>query len=324
MQIFCAYRQGIVDPETVSTQPTTSSIMANSKVEPKGLSVASDTTSSAAVGVRIPPAWLRPRSALGRLAAGQSLCAKSTEAAPPSLPLKVAYEPQPTKPKPVYATDSKKLLVSPRQRGNVLLEMIRHVAWEYSDIEPDYIFGPCHCAFFLSLRYHNLNPEYIFERLHKLQSTFQLIVLIVLVDVDDAHHPLKELNKFGLTQNVTVMLAWSPLEAARYLECFKASINKPPEDLQPEAGEAGSAAKKDQLALATDFFTALRVVSRSDAAALLSKFGTVSEVIKADKKSLESCIGIGSVKVSIFHIIVTFLGREDLRSTSLRLQKGEY
>ncbi|VDO01671.1 unnamed protein product [Rodentolepis nana] len=75
------------------------------------------------------------------------------------------------------------MLVSSRQRGNPLLELIRHVVWEYAEIEPDYVFGPTQCGFFLSLRYHNLNPGYIFERLQKLTSAYKLIVLIVLVDV---------------------------------------------------------------------------------------------------------------------------------------------
>ncbi|VDO01632.1 unnamed protein product [Rodentolepis nana] len=82
---------------------------------------------------------------------------------------------------------------------------------------------------------------------------------------------MKELNKFGLTQNVTTLLAWSSLEAARYVECFKALVNKPPEELQSEAATASI--QKDHLTLATDLLTSLRVVSRTDAITLLSRFG---------------------------------------------------
>uniref|UniRef100_A0A183SPU6 DNA excision repair protein ERCC-1 n=1 Tax=Schistocephalus solidus TaxID=70667 RepID=A0A183SPU6_SCHSO len=185
--------------------------------------------------------------------------------------------------------------------------LLRNVVWEYSDIQPDYLFGPNQCAFFLSLRYHNLNPEYIFDRLQKIRDAYKLTVLIVLVDVvsyvtmpmslcftskDDSHHPLKELDKFGLTQNVTVVLAWSPTEAARYLETFKTSINKPPDDLLPDGDT-----KNDHLALVTGFLTSLRHISKSDAAALLTKFGSINGIIKADVESLESCPGIGGVKV---------------------------
>lgn len=64
---------------------------------------------------------------------------------------------------------------------------------------------------------------------------------------------------------------FSSLEAARYVECFKALVNKPPEELQSEAATAS--VQKDHLTLATDFLTSLRVVSRTDAATLLSRFG---------------------------------------------------
>ncbi|EUB61810.1 Geranylgeranyl pyrophosphate synthase [Echinococcus granulosus] len=266
LQMFSAYRQGILNPDIVSTQAAASKMGEGEK--------GNEPTTSGAV--RVPPTWLKSRSVLGRLASGHVPTipgvpsSSSASATSITATQKIPYEPQSTLTKAGVPVDCKNLLVSQRQRGNPLLELIRHVPWEYAAIEPDYVFGPSQCAFFLSLRYHNLNPEYIFERLQKLKSTFQLIVLIVLVDVDDAHHPLKELNKFGLTQNVTVLLAWSFLEAARYVECFKVSVNKPPEELQSEA--AVSTAQKDQLTLATDFFTSLRIVSRSDAAALLSRF----------------------------------------------------
>ncbi|KAL5106450.1 DNA excision repair protein ERCC-1 [Taenia crassiceps] len=306
LEMFSAYRQGILNPDIVSTQAATSKVGEGKKGNEPNTSGA----------VRVPPAWLKPRGVLGRLASGHVSTTTSipSSSSAPAISIaaaqKIAYEPPSTPTKAEVPVDSKNLLVSQRQRGNPLLELIRHVTWEYAAVEPDYVFGPSQCAFFLSLRYHNLNPEYIFKRLQKLKSAFQLVVLIVLVDVDDAHHPLKELNKFGLTQNVTVLLAWSFLEAARYVECFKALVNKPPEELQPEAAIA--TAQKDQLTLATDFFTSLRVVSRSDAAALLSRFGTVSDIIRADRKMLESCPGIGTVKAEkIYEALHSSLKRRD-------------
>ncbi|VUZ42898.1 unnamed protein product, partial [Hymenolepis diminuta] len=260
--MFSDYRKGILDPDIVSTQGVSA------------LKESIQETNTRQTKPRIPATWLKPRSALSRLAAGHVppiSSNPSTSSSASVAPQKVPYDPQTTPTKSGPPTDSKKLLVSSRQRGNQLLELIRHVVWEYAEIEPDYVFGPTQCGFFLSLRYHNLNPGYIFERLQKLTSTYKLIVLIVLVDVDDAHHPLKELNKFGLTQNVTVLLAWSSLEAARYVECFKALVNKSPEELQSEAATAS--VQKDHLTLATDFLTSLRVVSRTDAATLLSRFG---------------------------------------------------
>jgi hypothetical protein len=73
------------------------------------------------------------------------------------------------------------LLVSPKQRGNPLLKSICNVPWEYDDIVPDYQMGKTSCALFLSLRYHNLNPDYIHQRLKLLGKTYELRVLLVQV-----------------------------------------------------------------------------------------------------------------------------------------------
>lgn len=70
------------------------------------------------------------------------------------------------------------LLVSPKQKGNPLLKFITG-HWEYSDIVPDYIMGKTMCALFLSVRYHQLNPDYIHDRLKLLGNAFNLRVLLV-------------------------------------------------------------------------------------------------------------------------------------------------
>lgn len=65
------------------------------------------------------------------------------------------------------------------QKGNPLLKAISNVPWEYEDIVPDYQMGRTVCALFLSLRYHNLNPDYIHERLRLLGNMYELRVLLV-------------------------------------------------------------------------------------------------------------------------------------------------
>lgn len=67
------------------------------------------------------------------------------------------------------------------QRGNPLLKSILNVPWEYEEIIPDYVMGRTTCALFLSLRYHNLNPDYINERLKQLGKQYELRVLLVQV-----------------------------------------------------------------------------------------------------------------------------------------------
>ncbi|CDQ97616.1 unnamed protein product [Oncorhynchus mykiss] len=100
------------------------------------------------------------------------------------------------------------IIVSPRQRGNPILKFVRSVPWEFGDVVPDYVLGQTTCALFLSLRYHNLNPNYIHDRLKLLGQTFTLRVLLVLVDVKDPHHSLKELARICILADCTLILAW--------------------------------------------------------------------------------------------------------------------
>lgn len=48
---------------------------------------------------------------------------------------------------------------------------------------PDYEMGATTCALFLSIRYHNLNPNYIHDRLKQLGHQYELRVLLVQVGI---------------------------------------------------------------------------------------------------------------------------------------------
>ncbi|CAH8869275.1 unnamed protein product [Trichobilharzia szidati] len=159
------------------------------------------------------------------------------------------------------------ILVNQRQRGNAVLKQIRNVAWEYADVEPDFVVGRNNCVYFLSLRYHNLNSEYIFERLRQTKQRYQLSVLLVQVDVPDPYYPLKELCKICWTERLTLMLAWSVEEAARYLEAYKALENKPPDGLMAESNN-----QSDYAVQVTDFLTSVRRITKADAVSAMGKF----------------------------------------------------
>ncbi|XP_040003660.1 DNA excision repair protein ERCC-1 [Xiphias gladius] len=190
-------------------------------------------------------------------------------------------------PKPVGSGSS--IIVSPRQRGNPILKFVRSVPWEFGDVVPDYVLGQTTCALFLSLRYHNLNPDYIHDRLKQLGKTFTLRVLLVQVDVKDPHHALKELARICIMADCTLILAWSPEEAGRYLETYK-SYEKKPADLLKEQVE------KDYLSKVTDCLTTVKSINKTDAITLLSTFSSIEGVISASKEDLVLCPGLGPQK----------------------------
>ncbi len=182
------------------------------------------------------------------------------------------------------------LLVSTRQRGNGLLRLIRNVPFTYAKIVPDYIFGPNRCALFLSFKYHNLHPNYIHRRIAELKNDFDLRVLLCLVDVDDNASILLNLNKTCVVNNLTLTLAWSEQEAARYLETFKAFEGK----------DASVIQKKKDLSYserASDVLGCVRSVNKTDAAQLVSQFGNFKSLATASIEELKSCPGIGEKKV---------------------------
>lgn len=189
------------------------------------------------------------------------------------------------------------IIVSPRQRGNPILKFVRSVPWEFAEVVPDYVLGRTTCALFLSLRYHNLNPNYIHERLKQLGQTFTLRVLLVQVDVKDPHHALKELARICIMADCTLILAWSPEEAGRYLETYK-SYEKKPADLLKEQVE------KDYLSKVTDCLTTVKSVNKTDAITLLSTFSSLEGIINASKEELVLCPGLGPQKAKRLHDVL--------------------
>ncbi|KAL8975847.1 MAG: hypothetical protein Q9205_008037, partial [Flavoplaca limonia] len=105
------------------------------------------------------------------------------------------------------------ILVSPRQKGNPILNNVRSLPWEYSDIPADFVLGATTCCLFLSLKYHRLHPEYIYNRIRNLGHLYNLRVLLTMVDIQNHEESLKELSKTSMVNNLTLILAWSAQEA---------------------------------------------------------------------------------------------------------------
>lgn len=176
-----------------------------------------------------------------------------------------------------------------RQRGNPILKFIRSIPYEFGDIIPDYEMGKTACALFLSLRYHQLNPNYIHERLKQLRRYYDLRVLLVQVDIKEPHHLVKELAKICILADCTLILAFSAEEAGRYLETYKVYEHKPPDAIMEKT-------EKDYMSKVTECLTSVRSVNKTDAMTLLSTFHTMEGVLKANQEDLSFCPGFGPQK----------------------------
>ena len=120
------------------------------------------------------------------------------------------------------AIDERTIMVNEKQKGNPLIGHLKGLKVVYDDaIEADYIIGRGACVIFLSLKYHNLYPNYIYDKFKLVGQGYPLQVLLVLVDISDPRVPLKELTKFCIYNGSTLMLCWSFEEAAKYVEYYK-------------------------------------------------------------------------------------------------------
>jgi DNA excision repair protein ERCC-1 len=189
------------------------------------------------------------------------------------------------------------ILVSPRQRGNPVLNHIHGLPWEYADTPADYVLGATTCALFLSLKYHKLHPEYVFGRITGLQGRYDLRILLVLVDVDAHEEPLRLLSKTSLVNNVTIILCWSAQEAGRYLELFKTYEHAAPTLIKGHQST-------DYVDRLVSFVTVPRGVNKTDAISLVTNFGSVRTAVNAQPEDLSLIAGWGEKKVQRWYSAV--------------------
>ena len=182
------------------------------------------------------------------------------------------------------------VLVSPRQKGNPVLNYIRALPWEYSDIPADYVLGTTTCALFLSLKYHRLHPEYIYSRIRALAGKYNLRIVLTMVDIQNHEEPLKELSKTSLINNVTIILCWSAQEAGRYLELYKTFEHAAPTSIRAHQSSGYS----EKL---VDFICSPRSINKTDAMGLVSNFGSIRMAVNARSEEIGLIAGWGQKKV---------------------------
>lgn len=195
------------------------------------------------------------------------------------------------------------ILVSTRQKGNPILNHIKLLPWEYADIPADYVVGVTTCALFLSLKYHRLHPEYIYSRVRLLAGKYSLRIVLVMVDIPNHEDALKELSKTSIINNLTLILCWSAPEAAQYLELFKSSEYAQPTAIRSQQAQT----YKESL---EEFVTHPRSINKSDAASLISTFGSLQNAVNAQPEQISSVPGWGEKKVQQWCGAV----REDFRT----------
>ena len=82
------------------------------------------------------------------------------------------------------------------------------------------------------MKFHRLQPAYVHSRIKALQRAFRTFVLCHC-DVEDPVNPLAQVSKAAIDHHCTLLVAFSDVECARYLELLKAYESKPADSLAP-------------------------------------------------------------------------------------------
>lgn len=234
------------------------------------------------------------------------------------------------------SSSQNELRVNPKQKANPVLQhlpptcpwSILSVGSERSgfvtcDKLPDFALGNIF-IWFISLRYHRLHPDYIYDRLMasgvSLSSNDELLeqefthgklspnsvrVLLVQVDVEDDRAWVRELSKLCVSVGLSMILAFSDEEAAKTLVLYRNLMNRgiPSTSARQhekldinEQSPYNSDAFIDNLHVILKKSLKIRL-SRRDIQNLLLHYGSFSGVIKALDEGLGECVGgIGEKK----------------------------
>lgn len=179
-----------------------------------------------------------------------------------------------------------------------IIACMRNVTIDYAhDIKPDFIMNTHACGIYLSISFHLIHPLIAQRKMKELGKDFRVRVCLIYVDIPDSEQALLELNKLCFNNEFTLILTWSHLETARYIETFKCYESKSSTSIQ-EKVETGFAPNL------TNVLTSVRSINKTDVTTLMSSFDNFRGICKAEEHHLILCPGIGEKKVKRLYQIL--------------------
>ncbi|KAF5393270.1 hypothetical protein D9757_000628 [Collybiopsis confluens] len=178
----------------------------------------------------------------------------------------------------VIPSSGNNIIVNPLQRGNPVLESIRNVGKEFGDIVADY-----------QSQISSLTP-----RIHSYtnRKAWSTLYFAGLIDTLRYQHKdsIRELTKVCITNNMTIIVAFSSEEAGHYLSIFKQFEYKPPNMIKERRD-------KDYYSMLRTSLTGISRVNKTDVETLRSSLGSIANIAKAPPEQLSNLPGFGQVKV---------------------------
>lgn len=182
------------------------------------------------------------------------------------------------------------LLINKNQSCNPMLKYITQVRKEYHSgiTQYDFLCTSTTPILYLSLQYHKLHPNYIYQRLEKKIPK----ILLILTDISDHRECMQQLHKLSLLKGFTIICAYNEREAGRWLETFTSFGYKGTESIQTRIGNDYKSKITNCLA------GSIRGINKTDVTTLLFTFGSFKNIALIGKHGLRGCPGMGETKVN--------------------------
>jgi DNA excision repair protein ERCC-1 len=133
-------------------------------------------------------------------------------------------------------------------------------------------------------------PQYLSGRIQSLGSLFNLRIILCQVDIEDTEKAILEITKLCMMSDCTLILCFSALEAARYIETYKLYENKSAETIQAKVSD-------DYMPKLTDILTSIRSMNKTDVITLINNFRTLHNIMSSSLEELSILPGFGEKKV---------------------------
>lgn len=194
--------------------------------------------------------------------------------------------------------------VSPSQKQNPLLQsplMKQKPIVFNKEILSDYYINPTLQVLFLSLKYHQLHPEYLWRRIKRLRQGSSinmtnnrrdkaLKILLVVIDIESPQEALRKLTNVCVKQDLTLIISWSFEQAGNYIAMFKEN--------ELSANQVNLSIKgvknTDLKSSIIDTLTTIRSINKTDSINLIANFKNFKNIVKSEHVKIH---GVGERKL---------------------------
>lgn len=167
---------------------------------------------------------------------------------------------------------------------------VKNVSFYFGECTSDFHINSDVGVLFLGMSFHLMNSRYILGRLDGMTGYKQRILLLYN-DREGCDKEMVDVSVICIAKNATLLVGFSELECARYIETLKL-FEKKPADVLLNVREKNETHES----VFAGVVTTIKSVNSSDAAQLGVTFGSMEGLCSASVEELLVCPGLGLKK----------------------------